>query len=316
VRGLVVQSRAEGAASTARYVRRAGVPMARRRPPRRSARADRPRVRLAIPARRAARCGRMPAPIALTSTRCSSRPTSSSRNGSEARVAPPARARLTETAASSTFRRADRPRSSSAPASGSRPLGDESRPGSTTPALAAGPPAARPALGRQLLPQRGRRDLRGELIDRTASRVSRRAARRSPRKHANFIVNDRKGHGGDVRRLMDRVRVAVLESSGVELQPEIVFLGDWTGGRAEAEDRHVTATGRRSSSCSAGRPRSMTSRRIRDGDRRGARHGGVGRPARAHRPRRALVLAARRASARGQAASAYDDPAALGAEGQ
>jgi hypothetical protein len=28
---------------------------------------------------------------------------------------------------------------------------------------------------------------------------------------------------------MDRVRAGVLESAGVELVPEIVFLGDWSG---------------------------------------------------------------------------------------
>jgi UDP-N-acetylmuramate dehydrogenase len=62
-------------------------------------------------------------------------------------------------------------------------------------------------------------------------------------KHANFIVNDRRGTAADVRRLMDRVREAVLAASGVELAPEIVFAGDWSGwpwppaasGPAEAE---------------------------------------------------------------------------------
>ncbi len=48
-------------------------------------------------------------------------------------------------------------------------------------------------------------------------------------KHANFIVNDRRGSAADVRRLMDRVRATILESTGVDLQPEIVFVGDWTG---------------------------------------------------------------------------------------
>ena len=48
-------------------------------------------------------------------------------------------------------------------------------------------------------------------------------------KHANFIVNDRKGTAADVRRLMDRVRATVLDSNGVDLQPEIVFAGDWDG---------------------------------------------------------------------------------------
>lgn len=48
-------------------------------------------------------------------------------------------------------------------------------------------------------------------------------------KHANFIVNDRKGTAADVRKLMDRVRATVRDSTGVDLQPEIVFAGDWTG---------------------------------------------------------------------------------------
>jgi UDP-N-acetylmuramate dehydrogenase len=54
-------------------------------------------------------------------------------------------------------------------------------------------------------------------------------------KHANFIVNDRKGTAADVRRLLDRVRATVLETSGVELEPEIVFVGDWDGWRWPAE---------------------------------------------------------------------------------
>jgi UDP-N-acetylenolpyruvoylglucosamine reductase len=48
-------------------------------------------------------------------------------------------------------------------------------------------------------------------------------------KHANFIVNDRRGTAADVRRLLDRVRATVLDKDGVDLQPEIVFVGDWAG---------------------------------------------------------------------------------------
>jgi UDP-N-acetylmuramate dehydrogenase len=48
-------------------------------------------------------------------------------------------------------------------------------------------------------------------------------------KHANFVVNDRKGSAADVRRLVDRVRQRVADEAGVELLPEIVFLGDWEG---------------------------------------------------------------------------------------
>ncbi len=48
-------------------------------------------------------------------------------------------------------------------------------------------------------------------------------------KHANFVVNDRKGPAADVRRLVDMVRARVREHAGVDLAPEIVFLGDWDG---------------------------------------------------------------------------------------
>lgn len=59
-------------------------------------------------------------------------------------------------------------------------------------------------------------------------------------KHANFIVNDRKGTAADVRRLVDRVRARVLEQSGVDLQPEIVFEGDWEGWPWDAEGGKAT----------------------------------------------------------------------------
>ena len=69
----------------------------------------------------------------------------------------------------------------------------------------------------------------GELIDRAGLKGLQEGGATVSEKHANFIVNDRKGTASDVRRLMDRVRAAVLESSGVDLVPEIVFVGDWAG---------------------------------------------------------------------------------------
>ena len=48
-------------------------------------------------------------------------------------------------------------------------------------------------------------------------------------KHANFIVNDRKGTAADVRRLVEQVRAIVRERHGVALELEIEFLGDWAG---------------------------------------------------------------------------------------
>ncbi|TMG23372.1 MAG: UDP-N-acetylmuramate dehydrogenase [Chloroflexi bacterium] len=50
-------------------------------------------------------------------------------------------------------------------------------------------------------------------------------------KHANFIVNDRRGTAADVRLLGERVQREVRERLGVELEFEIVFVGDWTGWR-------------------------------------------------------------------------------------
>jgi UDP-N-acetylmuramate dehydrogenase len=48
-------------------------------------------------------------------------------------------------------------------------------------------------------------------------------------KHANFIVNDRRGSAADVRRLVESVRATVLERHGILLELEIEFLGDWRG---------------------------------------------------------------------------------------
>ncbi|HSH21996.1 MAG TPA: UDP-N-acetylmuramate dehydrogenase, partial [Candidatus Caenarcaniphilales bacterium] len=52
-------------------------------------------------------------------------------------------------------------------------------------------------------------------------------------KHANFIVNDQAASASDVRRLAERVRAIVRRETGVELQPEIVFAGDWSGWQEE-----------------------------------------------------------------------------------
>ena len=52
-------------------------------------------------------------------------------------------------------------------------------------------------------------------------------------KHANFIVNDRRGTAADVRRLAERVRSEVARATGIELAFEVVFLGDWSGWEGE-----------------------------------------------------------------------------------
>ncbi len=47
------------------------------------------------------------------------------------------------------------------------------------------------------------------------------------RKHANFIVNYGGAKAADVRKLMERVRLAVFRECGVELEPEIKLIGEW-----------------------------------------------------------------------------------------
>jgi UDP-N-acetylmuramate dehydrogenase len=50
----------------------------------------------------------------------------------------------------------------------------------------------------------------------------------SPR-HANFIINADEGRAVEVAELIRLIRQRVYESTGIELVPEILYLGDWTG---------------------------------------------------------------------------------------
>ena len=69
----------------------------------------------------------------------------------------------------------------------------------------------------------------GELIEAAGLKGLQLGGSTVSEKHANFIVNDRRGTAADVRRLMDRVRATILDSTGVDLVPEIMFVGDWAG---------------------------------------------------------------------------------------
>ncbi len=70
-------------------------------------------------------------------------------------------------------------------------------------------------------------DSAGRLIDELGWKGRTRGGATVSEKHANFIVNDRKGSAADVRGLIDDVAAAVLEATGIALEPEVVFLGDW-----------------------------------------------------------------------------------------
>lgn len=69
----------------------------------------------------------------------------------------------------------------------------------------------------------------GELIERAGLKGRQVGGATVSEKHANFVVNDRKGTAADVRRLVDEVRATIAATAGVDLVPEIVFLGDWDG---------------------------------------------------------------------------------------
>ena len=72
-------------------------------------------------------------------------------------------------------------------------------------------------------------DSAGRLIDSIGWKGRTRGGATVSGKHANFIVNDRKGSAADVRGLIDEVAAAVFDETGVRLQEEVVFLGDWGG---------------------------------------------------------------------------------------
>jgi UDP-N-acetylmuramate dehydrogenase len=71
-------------------------------------------------------------------------------------------------------------------------------------------------------------DSAGRLIDAAGLKGLRLGGATVSEKHANFIVNDRKGTAADVRHLGEHVQRVVAEVHGVQLAFEIEFLGDWT----------------------------------------------------------------------------------------
>lgn len=72
-------------------------------------------------------------------------------------------------------------------------------------------------------------DSAGRLIDALGLKGYRIGGAVVSEKHANFIVNDRKGTAADVRRLAEHVRAEVRARHGIELEFEVEFVGDWSG---------------------------------------------------------------------------------------
>jgi UDP-N-acetylmuramate dehydrogenase len=69
----------------------------------------------------------------------------------------------------------------------------------------------------------------GALIDGLGLKGMRLGGASVSQKHANFIVNDADGSASDVRRLGEQVAAIVRRERGVDLVPEVVFAGDWSG---------------------------------------------------------------------------------------
>ncbi len=77
-------------------------------------------------------------------------------------------------------------------------------------------------------------DSAGRLIDAAGLKGTRIGGAVVSERHANFIVNDRRGTAADVRRLAEEVRRRIRERDGIELVFEIEFVGDWSGWASES----------------------------------------------------------------------------------
>ena len=81
-----------------------------------------------------------------------------------------------------------------------------------------------PERGRDVVPE-GIAWSAGALVDRAGLKGESIGGARVSPTHGNFIVNDGHATAHDIRRLIERCRIAVRERFGVELREEIVYLG-------------------------------------------------------------------------------------------
>jgi len=84
-------------------------------------------------------------------------------------------------------------------------------------------------------------DSAGRLIDAAGLKGRRIGGASVSEKHANFIVNDGHGSAADIRALVDEVAAVVERETNVRLEPEVVFLGDWTGASDPSVDEPGSA---------------------------------------------------------------------------
>ena len=70
-------------------------------------------------------------------------------------------------------------------------------------------------------------DHAGRLVEAVGLRGQRIGGAQISPRHANFIVNVENARAADVRALLDLMWKRVWENSGIELVPEILFVGEW-----------------------------------------------------------------------------------------
>ena len=86
-------------------------------------------------------------------------------------------------------------------------------------------------------------DSAGRLIDAAGLKGTRIGGASVSEKHANFLVNDRKGTAADLRQLGQLVRAEVVRRFGVRLVEEVEYLGAWGPEWAEAESEAESEAG-------------------------------------------------------------------------
>ncbi len=91
-------------------------------------------------------------------------------------------------------------------------------------------------------------DSAGRLIDAAGLKGTRIGGASVSEKHANFLVNDRKGTAADLRQLGQLVRAEVVRRFGVWLVEEVEFVGAWGPEWSEADAEAGGSAGRGPSS--------------------------------------------------------------------